>query len=143
MIPATRWVARLFFLVALAGTAGCEIGLIQPDDKPQEEVADPGLLAIQVVQAAAGTGAVLLVVSGGPIQHGALAGGLTGKVVIASGSELRMLVRGGVGQGIVATIQVPDRRISYSVRLLEAAADGAGGYRVLDSGQFSLRVARP
>lgn len=143
MIPATRWTARLFFLLALAGTTGCEIGLIQPEDELQEEVADPGLLAIQVDRAAAGTGAVLLVVSGGPIQHGSLAGGYTGKVATASGSELRMLVRGGVGPGIVATVLVPDRRTIYTVRLLEAAAGGVGGYRVLDPGEFALRVARP
>ena len=136
-----RWNARLLFLVFMAGASCGGDGLVAPPDPP--DTADPGALAIQVDRAAANTGAVILVVSGGPIQQGFLATGLTGRVVKASPTEIRMLVRGSIGLGIVGLIQVPDRRVAYSTQLLEAAANKAGGYQVLDPSQFGLKLVKP
>jgi len=139
MNTARKGITRLVLLVAVGGVLGCETWILDPPP----ETDDPGPLFIQVNRAGVGTGAITIVVSGGAIERGALSPGFTGKVVSISATEVRMLVRGSIGLGMVGTIQVPDRRVSYSVRLLEAAANRAGGYQVLEHSQFDLTLVRP
>ena len=58
----------------------------------------------------------------------------------AAASRVILVIRGGALPGPVARFSSPDRRGSYSVRVLEAAAGRSREYAVLDTAGFRARV---
>jgi len=122
-----KLLGRIAAIVALGAACG--------GDGPTGPVAGP----IELVLASPNSddGAVLLTVSGGPMDSVAAVGYTTFSAPL-SGTSAKVVVVGSVVSGTVARVWVPDRSktAQYSVTLVEVAARGSyqlrplQGYRV-------------
>ena len=99
----------------------------------------PGQLEIRLT-GPAGVGAVLLLVDGGEIDSVEAVGYFTASSLY-SGLARRVLVAGQDLGGVVARIEVPDRRVAYRATILQIA-DGAT-YQLLDPAGYTATLERP
>lgn len=92
--------------------------------------AHPGTLPLRLTSGGGNDGAVIIVVSGGPITSVAGAGDYQ-VATNADGRGTHILVAGNIGVGVLATISVPDtsRRAAYVVTVEQ----------VSDRDSFALR----
>jgi hypothetical protein len=117
--------------VGLVGS--CESGPTEPR---------PGALDLVFAPPAPGTGALLFVVDGAPIDSVEPAGygTISGRL---SASAVRVIVTGPLVPGPVARLRVPDVRLARQYRAtLEEVADGAT-YGLRDTAGYRLAVAVP
>jgi hypothetical protein len=124
---------RLFLLLALAGVMSCG------DDPSVPTGPSPGPLEIHL-SGPAGVGAVLLLVEGGTIDSVEASSYFTASSAY-SGVARRVLVAGPDLTGVVARIEVPDRRVSYHATILEIA-DGTT-YQLRDPASYTATLERP
>lgn len=99
----------------------------------------PGPLELRLT-GPAGVGAVLLLVDGGEIDSVEAVSYFTASSVY-SGVARRVLVAGQDLSGVVARIEVPDRRVTYHARIIDIA-DGTT-YQLLDPAGYTVTLERP
>ena len=102
---------------------------------------DSGPLRVSVTRVPANAGIILVDVSGGPMSNIALTPGYQSVANAVDDTHATILVRGTLQAGTMATITVPDRKVSYHVAVIDAAAGRAGGYARQTADQFALTIA--
>ena len=127
--------AAMLALLATLACSGDGDGPTPPDDGP-----DVGLMEVVVATGPSDTGVLLIEITGRVDGPATLVG--EGEVWQHAAATARtvVLVRGPSVPGPVLRFQSPDRRASYAVRVLDAAAAAAGGYATLDSGDFAVSI---
>ncbi len=103
-------------------------------------VAEPGMLAVEVVSTAVADGALLFTISGGPVD-GVTADGVA-VTTRTDETGTHLLVTGPIATGVIIRVAVPDvaAAATYVVRL-EQVADGQT-FALLDPISVELRIGR-
>lgn len=125
---------RTLWLVLLVGLLSCG------DESPtRPQGPDPGPLDIGL-DGAAGAGAVLMLVEGGPIDSVVALSYFTAHTPHSAVAR-RVLVAGSSLNGALARIMVPDRRVLYQARIIQIADEVT--YQLGDSSAYTLTVEKP
>jgi hypothetical protein len=129
---------RYLMMIGTLALAGCTQGVPGPTGVPG--LPDPGSLRVVLTTPHTDDGALLIHVTGGPVDSVTSAGGYAVYDAAAGTNERRIIVEGDIENGVVATIWVQDRRTaaSYSVTLEQAAARGSFHQQSPDGYQLSL-----
>lgn len=142
--PSTRWTLPRRFvrsasvLALLLSVATCS----GDDDRPAGPTGpDVGLVEIVVSQAPSGTEILLVEVTGSRSGPVTAVGGAELWEHDASSSRALLLLRAPSLPGPVARFPSPDRRESYTVRVLEAAAGASREYAVVDGSEVTVALA--
>lgn len=124
---------------AMLGLALLGLLIACGDDPSPPTGPSPGPLDIRL-SGPAGAGAVLLLVDGGTIDSVEAVSYFTASSVY-SGVARRVLVAGQDLNGVVARIEVPDRRVTYHATVIEIA-DGTT-YQLRDPASYTATLERP
>jgi len=132
-----RLLRFLGITAAIAG-AGCQtdhaLGPVTPRDD------GPGALELRITGPDSGLGALLLGVSGGPIDS-ITATGLETTALAIDVDDYRVVLRGAALTRVVAYLWVPDRRQSavYSATVVQAV--GATDYALVPTADYRVTIA--
>ena len=141
--PASDW-ELVTWTGGCSGAGSCQVKMstAQTVGATFDRPGGPGLMKLSVASAAPSTGGLLLTVTGGTVSSVVGLGGVQVRT-IAAGAQTRVFLRGTIGTGAVADVQVAERRSNFSVSVQSAAAGAAGGYAVLSPAAYQLSVVRP
>ena len=103
----------------------------------------PGIMQLNLTSAAPNTGAIVLQVSGGAITGVSPASGYQVRLGTLGQAQTRILIRGTIGAGRLADLQVTDRKAAFAVTVSSAAATAAGQYATISSQSYQAAVVRP
>ena len=141
--PASDW-ELVTWTGGCSGAGSCQVTMssAQTVGATFDRAGGPGLMKLSVTAAAPSTGGLLLTITGGTVSSVTGLGALQVRTIVA-GAQTRVFLRGSVGVGAVADLQVADRKSNFSVTVQSAAAGSAGGYAVLSPSAYQLAVVRP
>ena len=124
---------RRIALILLALAAACS------SDSARSDTPKPGTLAINLVAGGSNDGAMLLVVSGGPVTSVASPAGYD-VATNADSAGTHVMVVGALTPGVLATIDVPDtRQLAAYVVTVEQVADRTT-FGLLDPAAYQVTV---
>jgi len=127
---------RVFTAILLCCGSACT----SPDGGTGSTSPDPGNLQVAMTTVPEDAGIVLVELSGGPIPAILPAAAYQSTVTQVDSSHATILVRGALQPGLVATITVPDRHVTYQVTVIDAAAGRSGGYARQRPDQLAFTV---
>jgi len=128
---------RLMGMVLIISAAvACE-----PVTPPAAEP-DPGAMTLALQDAPPDAAGLLLVLEGGPVEAMHVHPAYQLHHAQLDANRPVVLIRGELRPGPLALVTVPDRRVGYTVRVVEASAGAASGYVSLSQAAVKVTIAK-
>lgn len=133
-----RWTRSILWALTGLLVASCQ----SSSTTSTSETTDPGPLNLTLAQTVPGGEILLVQIEGGPITSVLPAFGIQSSSMAVDATHHAVLFRGVLPSGTIATVMVPDRRTTYRVSFLDAAAGRSGAYARQTADQYHVTIAR-